>query len=93
MSLSPTKPIVIKGVKLTFLSTKTDIYKNENCFFKIRSKDIESKLSKLNVEGYKMPWFEGKDGKFLLKAKLKMSTYLISFNKIFMSLSVLNTIM
>jgi len=71
MSLSPSKPIVIKGVKLTYLSTKADIYKNDNCYFKIRSKDIESKFAKLNVEGYKMPWFEGKDGKFLLKAKLK----------------------
>ena len=71
MSLSPTKPIVIKGVKLTYLTTKPDFYKNDNCYFTFRSKDLENKFSKLLVEGYKLPWFQGSDGKYLLKAKRK----------------------
>jgi len=30
MSQSPVKPITMKSVKLTYMATKTDIYKNEN---------------------------------------------------------------
>jgi hypothetical protein len=71
MSLSPVKPVTVKGVKLTYLTTKTDMYKNENCYFKVSKKDIETKFNKLHVEGYKLPWFEGNDGKYLLKAKFK----------------------
>ena len=72
MSVSPNnRPILIKGVKLTYLTTKTDSYNNENVYFKVSKKDIETKLNKLNVEGYKLPWFEGNDGKFLMKAKYK----------------------
>ena len=56
MSVSPNnRPIVIKGVKLTYLTTKTDAYKNENVYFKLSKKDIETKFSKLNIEGYKLP--------------------------------------
>ena len=72
MSLSPSnKPIVIKGVKLKYLTTKTDMYKNENVYFKVSGKDVQNKFNKLNAEEYKVPWFEGNDGKYLLKVKLK----------------------
>ena len=71
MSISPVKPIIIKNVKLTYLSTKTDSYNNENVYFKVSTKDIQTKLNKLVVEGYKLPWFKGSDDKFLMKAKLK----------------------
>ena len=34
MSLSPVKPITIKGIKLAYLNTKTDNYKNDISYFK-----------------------------------------------------------
>lgn len=72
MSLSPVnKPIIIKGIKLAYLNTKVDNYKNELSYFKISSKDIDGKLSKLNIEGYKLPWFTSEEGKYILKVKHK----------------------
>ena len=72
MSVSPnSKPVVVKSVKLTYLTTKTDAYNNENVYFKVSKRDIETKFNKLNAEEYKVPWFEGDDGKFLMKAKFK----------------------
>ena len=53
------------------MTTKTDIYKNENSYFLIGRKDVEGKLNKLVVEGYKLPWFESGDGKYILKVKFK----------------------
>ena len=38
---------------------------------KFSSKDIDGKLSKLNVDGYKLPWFKTEDGKYTLKVKSK----------------------
>ena len=70
MSQSPVKPITMKSVKLTYVATKTDIYKNENSYFKLSKKDIE-KLNKIVVDGYKLPWFEGDNGNYILKAKHK----------------------
>ena len=71
MSLSPVKPILIKGVKVEYMVTKTDIYKNENSYFLIGRKDVEGKLSQLVVEEYKLPWFESGDGRYILKVKFK----------------------
>ena len=53
MTLSPVKPVVIKGVKVEYITTNTDIYKNENNYFLVGRKDVEGKLNKLVVEGYK----------------------------------------
>ena len=72
MSLSPaSRPVVIKGVKVEYMTTKTDIYKNENSYFKIGRKDVEGKLNRLVIDGYKLPWFESGDGKYILKVKFK----------------------
>ena len=51
MSQSPVKPITMKSVKLTYMATKTDIYKNENSYFKFSKKDID-KFNKIVVDGY-----------------------------------------
>ena len=53
------------------MTTKTDLYKNENSYFKIGRKDVEGKLNRLIVDGYKLPWFESGDGKYILKVKFK----------------------
>ena len=71
MNLSPVKPITIKGIELAYLNTKTDNYKNDISYFKISSTDIDGKLSKLYVDGYKLPWFKTEDGKYTLKVKSK----------------------
>jgi hypothetical protein len=71
MSHSPVKPIVIKGVKVTYMTTKTDLYKNENSYFKISKKDIDTKFNKVAVDGYKLPRFAGDNGKYILKVKFK----------------------
>ena len=71
MSISPDRPILIKGVKAQYMNTKTDIYKSEISYFKINGKDIEGKLSKLNLEGFKLPWFKTDDGKYIIKVKSK----------------------
>ena len=71
MSPSPVKPIVIKNVKVTYITTKTDLYKNENSYFKISKKDIDAKFNKVSVDGFKLPWFAGDDGKYILKVKFK----------------------
>ena len=96
MSLSPVKPIVIKGIKLAYLNTKTDSYKNDITYFKISSKDIDGKLSKLNVDGYKLPWFKTEDGKYTIKTKSKhvnikdlerMKVYFVNISFMYYSIS------
>ena len=64
-------PIVIKGVKVTYMTTKTDLYKNEYSYCKISEKDIDTKFNKVSVDGYKLPWFAGDNGKYILKVKFK----------------------
>ena len=71
MSHSPVKPIAIKGVKVAYVTTKTDLYKNENSYFEISKKDIDIKFNKVSVDGYKLPWFAGDNGKYILKVKFK----------------------
>ena len=71
MSLSPIKPMVFYKIKVAYLSTKTDNYDNDITYFKISTKDIEGKLSKLKMDGYKLPWFKTADGKYTLKVKTK----------------------
>ena len=62
--------IVVKNVKLKFISNKTDNYDNEITWFKIDKNSI-GKFSVLKKDGYKLPYFESNDGKILLKVKSK----------------------
>ena len=89
MSLSPIKPITIKSIKVAYLTTKVDNYKNETSYFKLSSKDIDGKLGKLKIDGYKLPWFTTEEGKYLLKVKSKnvnisdlekMKTYIVDIS-------------
>ena len=62
--------IILKNIKLTFISTKEDKYENEISYFKL-GKNMENKFSALNKVGFRVPYFETSDGKFLLKCKTK----------------------
>ena len=62
--------IIVKNVKLSYITTKEDKYENEICYFKL-GKNMENKFSAMNKVGFKTPYFETTDGKFLLKCKNK----------------------
>ena len=62
--------IILKNIKLTFISTKEDKYENEVSYFKL-GKNMENKFSQINKVGMKNPYFEISEGKYLLKVKNK----------------------
>ena len=63
--------VVIKNVKVKYLSTKQDKYDNETSYFKIKDKNIEQKFATLIKVDYKMPWFKSENGQTILKVKSK----------------------
>ena len=63
--------IVIKNVKVEYITTKTDNYDNEICYFKLKDKNIESKFTSIMKDGFKLPWFKSDKGYYLLKVKTK----------------------
>ena len=64
--------IIVKNVKLEFLTTKTDDYDNEVSYFKMKDKTLEQKMNKYDNEDYKLPWFKSEKGKNkILKVKCK----------------------
>ena len=63
--------VLIKGVKVEYITTKIDAYDNELCYFKFRDKNIDTKLAVLIKEGFKYPWFRSDKGQTILKIKKK----------------------
>jgi hypothetical protein len=63
--------VVIKNVKVEYITTKTDAFDNEMCYFKLKDKHIESKFAAIMKDGFKLPWFKSDKGYFLLKVKSK----------------------
>jgi hypothetical protein len=63
--------VLIKSLKVEYISTKIDAYDNELCYFKFRDKTIDSKLAVLIKEGFKYPWFKTDKGQTILKIKKK----------------------
>jgi hypothetical protein len=63
--------IVIKNLKLEFITKKKDNYNNEQVYFKIKEKNVESKFTIIDKDGHNVPYFKSKDGKYLLKVKSK----------------------
>jgi hypothetical protein len=61
--------VVLKGVKVEYVTTKTDAYENELCYFKILDKKFESKFTV--KEDFKYPWFKSDKGQIILKVKTK----------------------
>ena len=63
--------IVIKNVRVEYITTKTDNYDNENCYFKLKDKNIESKFAAIMKDNFRLPWFKSDRGYYLLKVKTK----------------------
>ena len=63
--------IVIKNVKVEYITTQTDAFENEICYFKLKDKNIESKFAPIMKDGFKLPWFKSDKGYYLLKVKTK----------------------
>ena len=61
----------IKNVKAEYITTKSDKYENEICYFKMRDKNFELKFAPLMKDSYKLPWFKTDKGQYLLKVKTK----------------------
>ena len=65
--------IVIKNVKVEYISTKTDVYDNEVNYFIMKDKNIETKFAAVIKEGLREPWYKSDSGRYLLKVKTKYS--------------------
>ena len=63
--------IVVKNVRVEYLSTKQDNYNNENNYFKIKDKNIDSKFAAVIKEGYTLPWFKSENEQTIMKVKSK----------------------
>ena len=79
--------VIIKNLKLEYISTKKDKYDNEYAYFKIKEKNIENKFTALNVDNeneskYILPYFKTTKG--------KQETYLLKVKKKYMKLNDLN---
>ena len=62
---------VIKNVRAEYITTKTDKYDNEICYFKLRDKNIDSKFAPLMKDSFNLPWFKSEKGQYILKVKTK----------------------
>ena len=61
----------IKNVKAEYITTKTDNYKNEIRYFKMKDKNFELKFAALMRDSYILPWFKTDKGRYMLKGKTK----------------------
>jgi len=62
--------VVVKNVRVEYLSTKQDKYDNEMSYFKIKDKNIDQKFGTIK-ENYNLPWFKSENGQTILKVKSK----------------------
>ena len=65
--------VAIKNVKVEYITTKTDAFDNEMCYFKLKDKNIDSKFAAIMKDGFRLPWFKSDKGYHLLKVKTKYS--------------------
>ena len=69
--------VIIKNLKLEYISTKKDKYDNEYVYFKIKETNIEKKFTALCIDNeskFILPYFKttkGKQETYLLKVKKK----------------------
>jgi len=66
---------VIQSIEVSYLYSKFDSYNNEIIYFLSHSEEVERKLDKFNVNGYKLPWFKTKTGSYIFKIKRKYFMY------------------
>ena len=66
--------VVVKSVKAEYITTQTDKYENEICYFKMKDKNFELKFAPLMKDpSFKLPWFKTDKGQYLLKVKTRYS--------------------
>ena len=63
--------VLIKGLKVEYITTKIDAYDNELCYFQFRDQNIDSKLAVIIKENFKYPWFFSDKGEKKIKTKKK----------------------
>ena len=63
--------VVIKNVRVEYITTKTDKFNNETCYFQFKDKNIDARFSVLLNEGNNKPWFKTDKGHYILKVKTK----------------------
>ena len=63
--------IVIKNVSVEYITTKTDAFDNEVCYFKLKDKNIELKFASVIKNDFRLPFFKTDKGYYLLKVKTK----------------------
>ena len=50
--------VVIKNVRVEYITTKTDKFNNETCYFKLKDKNIDLKFAAVIKEGFNLAWFK-----------------------------------
>ena len=74
------KPIEIKNINVTYISTKTDKYDNTVCYFKVTDtkakKRLNPILSQMCVE-CRLPLWETDSGEYMLKVKRRYAPNLL----------------
>ena len=63
--------VVIKNVRVEFLSSKKDSYDNVISYFKLKEKNVEQKFAPIIKAEHKVPWFKTDKGHSILKVKTK----------------------
>jgi hypothetical protein len=63
--------VVMKKLRVEYLTTKQDKYHQEMSYFKIIDKNIDQRVSTSIKEGCKIPWFKNEKGVAILKVKQK----------------------
>ena len=68
------KPIVIPNINVKYISSKTDKFNNNNCYYKITDRNHKSKLKHILAQlcpECKLPLWETDDGAYTIKVKQK----------------------
>ena len=61
--------VLIKSVRVEYITTQTDAYDNELSYLKIIDKNIDQKFIALIKDNFKNPWFKTDKGQTILKVK------------------------
>ena len=63
--------VLIKSVRVEYISTKPDAYDNEVSYLKSIDKNVDQKFVALIKDNFKNPWFKTLKGQTILKVKPK----------------------
>ena len=74
------KPIEIKNINVTYISTKTDKFDNTICYFKVTDSKAKKRLTPIlsqMCEECRLPLWETDSGEYMLKVKRKYAPDLL----------------